>query len=71
MHMIKENMEKTTGYCDEAPFLYRSITTDIAPGYDRITSAIRPRLVGTDAQCCAMSLKEHLGLPIKKDVKTV
>jgi phosphomethylpyrimidine synthase len=64
--MIKENMEKQLEYCDEAPFYTGPLTTDIAPGYDHITSAIRPRLVGTDAQCCAMSLKEHLGLPNKK-----
>jgi phosphomethylpyrimidine synthase len=43
MHMIKENMEKQLEYCDEAPFLLGPLTTDIAPGYDHITSAIRPQ----------------------------
>jgi phosphomethylpyrimidine synthase len=72
MHMIKENMEKQLEWCDEAPFYTLGpLTTDIAPGYDHITSAIGAALIGWygTAMLCYVTPKEHLGLPNKKDVK--
>lgn len=72
MHLIKENMEKQLQYCDEAPFYTLGpLTTDIAPGYDHITSAIGAAMIGWygTAMLCYVTPKEHLGLPNKKDVK--
>jgi phosphomethylpyrimidine synthase len=72
MHMIKENMEKQLEYCNEAPFYTLGpLTTDIAPGYDHITSAIGAAMIGWygTAMLCYVTPKEHLGLPDKKDVK--
>ncbi len=72
MHLIKENMEKQLEYCDEAPFYTLGpLTTDIAPGYDHITSAIGAAMIGWygTAMLCYVTPKEHLGLPNKKDVK--
>lgn len=72
MHMIKENMEKQLKACDEAPFYTLGpLTTDIAPGYDHITSAIGAAMIGWYgcAMLCYVTPKEHLGLPNKKDVK--
>ena len=72
MHMIKENMEKQLTDCDEAPFYTLGpLTTDIAPGYDHITSAIGAAMIGWYgcAMLCYVTPKEHLGLPNKKDVK--
>lgn len=72
MHMIKENMEKQLIECDEAPFYTLGpLTTDIAPGYDHITSAIGAAMIGWYgcAMLCYVTPKEHLGLPNKKDVK--
>jgi len=72
MHMIKENMEKQLQWCDEAPFYTLGpLTTDIAPGYDHITSAIGAAMIGWygTAMLCYVTPKEHLGLPNKKDVK--
>jgi phosphomethylpyrimidine synthase len=72
MHMIKENMEKQLKECDEAPFYTLGpLTTDIAPGYDHITSAIGAAMIGWYgcAMLCYVTPKEHLGLPNKKDVK--
>ena len=72
MHMIKENMEKQLEECDEAPFYTLGpLTTDIAPGYDHITSAIGAAMIGWYgcAMLCYVTPKEHLGLPNKKDVK--
>ena len=72
MHMIKENMDKQLQYCDEAPFYTLGpLTTDIAPGYDHITSAIGAAMIGWygTAMLCYVTPKEHLGLPDKKDVK--
>jgi|10_taG_2_1085330.scaffolds.fasta_scaffold01999_7 phosphomethylpyrimidine synthase len=72
MHMIKENMEKQLEYCNEAPFYTLGpLTTDIAPGYDHITSAIGAAMIGWygTAMLCYVTPKEHLGLPNKKDVK--
>ncbi|MBC7511526.1 MAG: phosphomethylpyrimidine synthase ThiC [Ferruginibacter sp.] len=72
MHMIKENMEKQLEYCKEAPFYTLGpLTTDIAPGYDHITSAIGAAMIGWygTAMLCYVTPKEHLGLPNKKDVK--
>lgn len=72
MHMIKENMEKQLEACDEAPFYTLGpLTTDIAPGYDHITSAIGAAMIGWYgcAMLCYVTPKEHLGLPNKKDVK--
>src|SRR5437667_309011 len=71
MHMIKENMEKQLEWCDEAPFYTLGpLTTDIAPGYDHITSAIGAAMIGWygTAMLCYVTPKEHLGLPNKKDV---
>lgn len=72
MHMIKENMDKQLAECDEAPFYTLGpLTTDIAPGYDHITSAIGAAMIGWFgcAMLCYVTPKEHLGLPNKKDVK--
>jgi phosphomethylpyrimidine synthase len=72
MHLIKENMEKQLRECDEAPFYTLGpLTTDIAPGYDHITSAIGAAMIGWygTAMLCYVTPKEHLGLPNKKDVK--
>jgi phosphomethylpyrimidine synthase len=72
MHMIKENMEKQLAWCGEAPFYTLGpLTTDIAPGYDHITSAIGAAMIGWygTAMLCYVTPKEHLGLPNKKDVK--
>jgi phosphomethylpyrimidine synthase len=72
MHRIKENMEKQLEWCDEAPFYTLGpLTTDIAPGYDHITSAIGAAMIGWygTAMLCYVTPKEHLGLPNKKDVK--
>jgi phosphomethylpyrimidine synthase len=72
MHMIKENMEKQLEWCSEAPFYTLGpLTTDIAPGYDHITSAIGAAMIGWYgcAMLCYVTPKEHLGLPNKKDVK--
>lgn len=72
MHMIKENMDKQLEVCDEAPFYTLGpLTTDIAPGYDHITSAIGAAMIGWYgcAMLCYVTPKEHLGLPNKKDVK--
>jgi len=72
MHLIKENMEKELAICQEAPFYTLGpLTTDIAPGYDHITSAIGAAMIGWygTAMLCYVTPKEHLGLPNKKDVK--
>jgi phosphomethylpyrimidine synthase len=73
MHMIKENMEKQLETCKEAPFYTLGpLTTDIAPGYDHITSAIGAAMIGWfgTAMLCYVTPKEHLGLPDREDVKT-
>ncbi|WP_375673109.1 phosphomethylpyrimidine synthase ThiC [Bartonella sp. TS82HLJMH] len=73
MHKIKENMEKQLDLCHEAPFYTLGpLTTDIAPGYDHITSAIGAAMIGWfgTAMLCYVTPKEHLGLPDKNDVKT-
>jgi phosphomethylpyrimidine synthase len=72
MHLIKENMDKQLEHCAEAPFYTLGpLTTDIAPGYDHITSAIGAAMIGWfgTAMLCYVTPKEHLGLPNKKDVK--
>jgi phosphomethylpyrimidine synthase len=72
MHMIKENMDKQLELCHEAPFYTLGpLTTDIAPGYDHITSAIGAAMIGWfgTAMLCYVTPKEHLGLPDKKDVR--
>ncbi|MCI0507272.1 MAG: phosphomethylpyrimidine synthase ThiC [Gammaproteobacteria bacterium] len=72
MHMIKENMDKQLTLCDEAPFYTLGpLTTDIAPGYDHITSAIGAAMIGWfgTAMLCYVTPKEHLGLPNRDDVK--
>jgi len=72
MHMIKENMEKQIQVCDEAPFYTLGpLTTDIAPGYDHITSGIGAAMIGWYgcAMLCYVTPKEHLGLPNKEDVR--
>jgi len=72
MQLIKENMDLQLKYCDEAPFYTLGpLTTDIAPGYDHITSAIGAAMIGWygTAMLCYVTPKEHLGLPNKKDVK--
>jgi phosphomethylpyrimidine synthase len=72
MHLIKENMDKQLETCNEAPFYTLGpLTTDIAPGYDHITSAIGAAMIGWfgTAMLCYVTPKEHLGLPNKKDVK--
>lgn len=73
MHMIKENMDKQLTECGEAPFYTLGpLTTDIAPGYDHITSAIGAAMIGWygTAMLCYVTPKEHLGLPDKNDVRT-
>ena len=72
MHMIEENMAKQLEWCHEAPFYTLGpLTTDIAPGYDHITSGIGAAMIGWYgcAMLCYVTPKEHLGLPEKKDVK--
>jgi phosphomethylpyrimidine synthase len=72
MHMIQENMAKQLEWCHEAPFYTLGpLTTDIAPGYDHITSAIGAAMIGWYgcAMLCYVTPKEHLGLPDKQDVK--
>ena len=72
MHMVKENMDLQLEVCQEAPFYTLGpLTTDIAPGYDHITSAIGAAMIGWygTAMLCYVTPKEHLGLPNKKDVK--
>jgi phosphomethylpyrimidine synthase len=72
MHMIEENMHKQLEWCGEAPFYTLGpLTTDIAPGYDHITSGIGAAMIGWYgcAMLCYVTPKEHLGLPNKKDVK--
>lgn len=72
MHMIKENMDKQLKECDQAPFYTLGpLTTDIAPGYDHITSGIGAAMIGWYgcAMLCYVTPKEHLGLPNKEDVK--
>jgi len=73
MHLIKENMDKQLEWCHEAPFYTLGpLTTDIAPGYDHITSAIGAAMIGWfgTAMLCYVTPKEHLGLPNKEDVRT-
>ncbi|MFN8267585.1 MAG: phosphomethylpyrimidine synthase ThiC [Chitinophagales bacterium] len=73
MHLIKENMDKQLAECQEAPFYTLGpLTTDIAPGYDHITSAIGAAMIGWYgcAMLCYVTPKEHLGLPNKEDVRT-
>ena len=72
MHLIKENMDLQLEYCKEAPFYTLGpLTTDIAPGYDHITSGIGAAMIGWygTAMLCYVTPKEHLGLPDKDDVK--
>ena len=72
MHLIQENMTEQLKHCDEAPFYTLGpLTTDIAPGYDHITSAIGASMIGWFgcAMLCYVTPKEHLGLPNKEDVK--
>lgn len=72
MHLIKENMDMQLKHCHEAPFYTLGpLTTDIAPGYDHITSGIGAALIGWygTAMLCYVTPKEHLGLPNKQDVK--
>jgi phosphomethylpyrimidine synthase len=72
MQLIKENMDKELDWCDEAPFYTLGpLTTDIAPGYDHITSGIGAAMIGWygTAMLCYVTPKEHLGLPDKNDVK--
>ena len=72
IHKIKENMDEQLKHCHEAPFYTLGpLTTDIAPGYDHITSAIGAAMIGTygTAMLCYVTPKEHLGLPGKEDVK--
>ncbi len=72
MHLIKENMDKQLDWCHEAPFYTLGpLTTDIAPGYDHITSGIGAAMIGWygTALLCYVTPKEHLGLPDREDVK--
>ncbi|MCG3179613.1 MAG: Phosphomethylpyrimidine synthase [Phycisphaerae bacterium] len=72
MHMIKENMDKQLAWCGEAPFYTLGpLTTDVAPGYDHITSAIGAAMIGWygTAMLCYVTPKEHLGLPDRDDVR--
>jgi len=72
MHLIQENMTKQLAWCDEAPFYTLGpLTTDLAPGYDHITSAIGAALIGWYgcALLCYVTPKEHLGLPDRDDVR--
>lgn len=73
MHLIKANMDEQLKHCHEAPFYTLGpLTTDIAPGYDHITSGIGAAMIGWFgcAMLCYVTPKEHLGLPNKEDVKT-
>ncbi len=73
MHKIKENMERQLKVCDEAPFYTLGpLVTDVAPGYDHITSAIGAAMIGWfgTAMLCYVTPKEHLGLPDRDDVRT-
>ena len=72
LHLIKENVEKQMKLCHEAPFYTLGpIVTDIAPGYDHLTSAIGAAMIGWygTSMLCYVTPKEHLGLPNKEDVK--
>ena len=72
MHLIRENMEKQLDWCGEAPFYTLGpLTTDVAPGYDHLTSAIGAAMIGWygTAMLCYVTPKEHLGLPNRDDVK--
>ena len=72
MHLVRENMDKQLEWCDEAPFYTLGpLTTDIAPAYDHITSAIGAAQIGWygTAMLCYVTPKEHLGLPNREDVK--
>ncbi len=72
MHLIQENMDRQLAVCHEAPFYTLGpLTTDVAPGYDHITSAIGAAMIGWfgTAMLCYVTPKEHLGLPDKNDVK--
>ena len=72
MHMVEENMQKQIEWCDEAPFYTLGpLTTDVAPGYDHITSGIGAAMIGWYgcAMLCYVTPKEHLGLPNKDDVR--
>src|SRR6202035_4115702 len=72
MHKIKENVDRQLEVCDEAPFYTLGpLTTDVAPGYDHITSAIGAAMIGWfgTAMLCYVTPKEHLGLPDREDVK--
>src|SRR5437773_2982933 len=72
MHLIKENMDRQLAVCHEAPFYTLGpLTTDVAPGYDHITSAIGAAMIGWfgTAMLCYVTPKEHVGLPNRKDVK--
>jgi phosphomethylpyrimidine synthase len=72
MHLIKENMEREARVCHDAPFYTLGpLTTDVAPGYDHITSAIGAAMIGWfgTAMLCYVTPKEHLGLPDREDVK--
>src|SRR5699024_5269225 len=72
MHLIKENMDRQLEACDEAPFYTLGpLTTDVAPGYDHITSAIGAAMIGWygTAMLCYVTPKEHLGLPNRDDVR--
>jgi phosphomethylpyrimidine synthase len=72
MHMIRENMDKQLEWCHEAPFYTLGpLTTDIAPGYDHLTSAIGAAMIGWygTALLCYVTPKEHLGLPDREDVR--
>ena len=73
MHLIKKNMEEQLRHCHEAPFYTLGpLVTDIAPGYDHITSAIGASMIGWygTSMLCYVTPKEHLGLPNKDDVRT-
>jgi phosphomethylpyrimidine synthase len=72
MHLVRENMERQLAVCHEAPFYTLGpLTTDVAPGYDHITSAIGAAMIGWlgTAMLCYVTPKEHLGLPDRDDVK--
>ncbi len=72
MHKIKENVDLQMQLCDDAPFYTLGpLTTDVAPGYDHITSAIGAAMIGwfSTAMLCYVTPKEHLGLPDRQDVK--
>jgi phosphomethylpyrimidine synthase len=73
MHLVQENVTKQLDWCGEAPFYTLGpLTTDVAPGYDHITSAIGAAMIGWfgTAMLCYVTPKEHLGLPNREDVKT-